>query len=89
MTEAEYLRATFHPDCDFVEGRIEERNVDELEHGWVQKSLMRIFLAHEAGWGVEMVQECRLQVAERRFRVPDSLVCAQTTRRAGSSMKRR
>ncbi len=74
MTEEEYLRTVFRPDCDFVDGRIEERNVGELEHSWVQKALMRIFLANEAEWGVELVQECRLQVAEQRFRVPDSMV---------------
>jgi Uma2 family endonuclease len=74
MSEAEYLRTTFRPDCDFVDGRIEERNVGEWEHAWVQKALMRIFLANEAGWGVNLIQECRLQVAGHRFRVPDSMV---------------
>jgi Uma2 family endonuclease len=74
MSIDQYLSTMFHPDCDFVDGRIEERNVGEVEHSWVQKSLMRIFLAHEAGWGVELMQECRLQVANERFRVPDSMV---------------
>jgi len=74
MTVDQYLSTIFHPDCDFVDGRIEERNVGEPEHGWVQKSLMRIFLAHEAAWGVEMIQECRMQVAKTRFRIPDSMV---------------
>ena len=69
-----YLRSIFHPDCDFVDGRIEERNVGEYEHAWLQKSLMRIFLASESKWGVNLIQECRLQVAQNRFRVPDSMV---------------
>jgi Uma2 family endonuclease len=83
MSIDQYLSSMFHPYCDFVDGRIEERNVGELEHSWVQKALMRIFLAHEAAWGVELVQECRLQVAEQRFRVPDSMVL-----RAGSQAHR-
>jgi hypothetical protein len=74
MSEAEYLRTVFHPDCDFVDGRIEERNVGEFEHASLQKALMRVFLANEGAWGVEFVQECRLQVAARRFRIPDSMV---------------
>jgi Uma2 family endonuclease len=74
MSQEQYLRTIFHPDCDFVDGRIEERNVGEYEHAWLQKSLMRIFLASEGGWGVNLIQECRLQVAPHRFRVPDSMV---------------
>src|ERR1035438_6172547 len=74
MSQEQYQRSIFHPDCDFVDGRIEERNVGEFEHAWLQKSLMRIFLASEGNWGVNPIQECRLQVAEHRFRVPDSMV---------------
>jgi Uma2 family endonuclease len=83
MSIDQYLSTMFHPDCDYVDGRIEERNVGEVEHSWVQKSLMSIFLAQEAGWGVELVQECRLQVAEERFRIPDSMVL-----RAGQKVHR-
>ena len=74
MSQDLYLRTIFHPDCDFVDGRIEERTVGEYEHAWLQKSLMRIFLASEGKWGVNLIQECRLQVAPHRFRVPDSMV---------------
>jgi Uma2 family endonuclease len=74
MTRELYLRTIFHPDCDFVDGRIEERNVGEKEHSKVQKMLLRLFMDHEAEWGVEVLPECRTQVAENRFRVPDVLV---------------
>ena len=43
MSQDLYLRTIFHPDCDFVDGRIEERNVGEYEHSMVQKMLMRLF----------------------------------------------
>src|ERR1035441_2139243 len=74
MSQEQYLRTIFHPDCDFVDGRIEERNVGELEHSRVQKMLLRIFLNHEAQWRVEVLPECRMQVAPSRFRVPDVMV---------------
>jgi Uma2 family endonuclease len=83
MTEQEYLRTVFHPDCEFVEGRIEVRNVGEYEHSRVQKALLRIFLANEKTWGVECVQECRLQVAPSHFRIPDSAVLRRGPKYSG------
>jgi len=83
MTVDQYLSTMFHPDCDYVDGRIEERNVGEYSHSLVQKMLLRIFMRHEAEWGVEVLPECRTQVAETRFRVPDVLVL-----RANHSVRR-
>ena len=82
-TVEEYLATSFHPDCDYVDGHVEERNVGEWEHATVQKMLMRIFLAKEEEWDVSIIQECRLQVAATRFRVPDTMVlrASQTVRR--------
>jgi Uma2 family endonuclease len=77
MTVDQYLSTMFHPDCDFVDGRIDERNVGEYDHSNVQKMLLRIFMNHEAEWGVEVLPECRMQVTETRFRVPDVMVLRQ------------
>jgi Uma2 family endonuclease len=74
MSQDLYLRTIFHPDCDFVDGRIEERNVGEYEHSMVQKMLMRLLGDREREWGVLCVPECRLQVAATRCRVPDVMV---------------
>jgi Uma2 family endonuclease len=70
----EYLRTSYRPDCDYVEGRVEGRNVGEYEHATVQKMLLRIIGNHEAEWGVNVIPECRLQVSAERFRVPDVMV---------------
>ena len=32
----EYLRTSYRPDCDYVDGRVEERNWGEFEHGRIQ-----------------------------------------------------
>lgn len=74
VSEEEYLRTSYRPDCDFVEGRVEERNVGEFEHSRVQFVLIRIFGINEREWGVVTAPECRLQVAPQRYRVPDVMV---------------
>ena len=32
LTLEEYLRTSYRPDCEFVDGVLEERNVGEYEH---------------------------------------------------------
>jgi hypothetical protein len=32
----EYLRTSFHPDCDFIEGEVLERNVGKRGNGYAQ-----------------------------------------------------
>jgi Uma2 family endonuclease len=83
MTVEQYLSRMFHPDCDFVDGRIEERNVGEFEHSMVQKMLMRLFGDKEREWGVVCAPECRLQVAASRFRVPDVMVLRRGKKYSG------
>jgi Uma2 family endonuclease len=80
MTVDQYLSGMFHPDCDFVDGRIEERNVGEYEHSRVQGMLIRIFGNHEREWRVVTAPECRLQVAAERFRIPDVMVLRRGTK---------
>lgn len=70
----EYLRTMYHPDCDYVDGRVEERNVGEFEHAGVQKVILRLLWAKEEEWRINAIQECRLQVSPARFRVPDGMV---------------
>jgi len=74
MTEEQYLRTVFRPDCDFLDGRTEERNVGDFEHSRVQHMLDRIFGIHEREWRVFTTPECRLEVAPRKYRIPDVMV---------------
>lgn len=74
LSVEEYLQTSYRPDCDLVDGAVEERNVGEYEHGRVQLRLGSLFMAQEAVWGCAAVTECRLQVAPDRFRVPDVMV---------------
>lgn len=74
IAEEEYLRTSYRPDCDYLEGRVEARNGFEFQHSPVQCMLSRIFGNREREWGVITTPECRLQVSRRRYRVPDVMV---------------
>ena len=36
----EYLRSSYHPDCDYVDGEVQERNWGEFDHAAVQMFLV-------------------------------------------------
>jgi Uma2 family endonuclease len=67
----QYLHSSYDPDCDYVDGRIEERNLGEVDHSWLQKELILFFAQNRKRWGIEVIPEVRVQVGETRFRVPD------------------
>ncbi len=69
-----YLNTMYHPDCDYIDGHLEERNVGEIEHNRIQKRLLSLFIQHEAEWQVEVLQEQRMQVSPTNFRIPDVMV---------------
>lgn len=70
----EYLRTSWSPDREYVDGQIEERNSGEKEHSLIQRYLTFLFMLKRAEWGVEVFPELRTQTQPRRFRVPDVLV---------------
>ena len=53
---------------------IVERNVGEFEHSFLQTMLAAIFTNNIDGWGVFGLTEQRVQVAARKFLVPDVCV---------------
>jgi Uma2 family endonuclease len=71
ITVEEYLKTSYRPDCDFVDGRVEERNLGEFDHGLLQLSLGVLFTNNRDAWGVRAVTEVRTQVSRSRFRIPD------------------
>lgn len=74
VSVSEYLRTVYWPDCDYVDGEVLERNAGEKPHSRLQKFLIILFSKNEQEWGVEALQEQRVQVAPTRFRVPDVTV---------------
>jgi Uma2 family endonuclease len=72
----EYLASSYRPDCDYVDGRLVERNVGERDHSKVQRELIHYLRARRRQLGVHVFPEQRVQVSATRFRVPDVCVVA-------------
>ena len=70
----EYLTTSYRPDCDYVDGQVEERNLGELDHSWLQAVLIAYFFARRKQWGISVLPEQRVQVKPARFRIPDVCV---------------
>ncbi|MBM3785186.1 MAG: Uma2 family endonuclease [Acidobacteria bacterium] len=73
---AEYLGQVFHPDREFLEGVLVERNTGEVDHSDVQTALAALLRAEKRSFwaGVEV----RVQVKAERFRIPDVTIVRGT-----------
>ena len=70
----EYLRTSYRPDCDYVDGEVLERNVGETDHSWLQTMLSAYLVNRRSQWGITVLVEQRVQVKATRFRIPDICV---------------
>ena len=70
----EYLRTTYHPDCDYVDGVIEERNVGEGPHSLLQGELLRYVGNLAKQLNIRVWPEQRVRVSPTRYRIPDVCV---------------
>jgi len=68
---AEYLSTTYHPDRDYVDGELQERNVGEFEHAAIQSFLTSRFYQHRQDWQLHVLPEMRVKISSERVRVPD------------------
>jgi len=70
----EYLKTTYRPDCDYVDGEVRERNLGEYDHSRPQGLICAFFFNREKQWRIRVVPEQRVQVKSNRFRIPDVCV---------------
>jgi Uma2 family endonuclease len=70
----EYLHTAYEPDCDYVDGHVEERHVGERDHSRLQGLLFAFLLGLEEAHGFLVYPEQRIQVGARRYRIPDICV---------------
>lgn len=66
---SEYLEQTYDPDCEYIEGILQERNVGEIGHSDAQSAVNAYIRYQVKGFwsGVEV----RVQIKADRFRIPD------------------
>jgi Uma2 family endonuclease len=70
----EYLQSDHHPDCDYVDGVLEERNLGEYSHGRLQGLIFAYLLRQQQQSGTRVVVEQRLRIGPTKFRIPDVVV---------------
>ena len=76
----EYLSTSYRPDCDYVDGHIEERNLGEFDHSSLQTAIAVYFGSRQKELGITVVVEQRVQVTPTRFRIPDVCIVLGKTR---------
>lgn len=70
----EYLATMYHPDCDYVDGVLIERNVGQKDHSSIQSAMVIWFWTRRRSLRLKAFTEQRIRVNSRRFRVPDVCV---------------
>lgn len=70
----EYLRTSYKPDVDFVDGEREERNLGKYEHAKIQGLIATLFNTNEDAWEADAVVEQRIRVSAKRVRICDVAV---------------
>jgi Uma2 family endonuclease len=68
---SEYLQTTYHPDREYVDGELQERNVGKTDHARVQALLAAWFGSHEPEWQIAVTTGQRVRIAAGRVRIPD------------------
>jgi Uma2 family endonuclease len=73
----EYLRTSYEPDMEYVDGQLVERSVGERRHSRIQTLLAIELGSREHERGFEVFTEQRIVIQpRRRYRVPDICVKA-------------
>jgi Uma2 family endonuclease len=70
----EYLSTVYEPEREYVEGELIERNDGDFEHSALLGILIGMLLCQRRAAGIHIFPTLRVQVAARRFRVPDITV---------------
>ncbi len=81
ISVSEYLHTSYRPDCDFIDGVVEERNLGEFDHAALQEALLSWFRDHRDALGLRAFPELRVQVSPTRFRVADICVLSASAPR--------
>jgi Uma2 family endonuclease len=73
----EYLSSTYHPDREYIEGELLDRNMGEFDHSGLQALITHSLMGRRKELGIHVYTELRVQVSSRRFRIPDISVTTQ------------
>lgn len=74
VSEEEYLRTSYEPDCEYEDGALIERNVGEQDHSWLQAALGAYFFNRRKLWGIEVYSAQTIRIRKGKYMVPDICV---------------
>ena len=74
VPEEEYLRSTYEPECEYVDGLLLPKPMPTLMHSRLQAFLVALLVREEEEFGIRVYVELRMKVADGRFRLPDVAV---------------
>ena len=73
----EYLASSYEPDLEYVDGVLEEKNMGEWDHSFLQAMITGWFVNHRAEWKIDVLTEYRTRTSKTRVRLPDICVVWQ------------
>ncbi len=68
---SEYLSTSYEPDCEYIDGVLEGRNVGKRKHSRLQGHLTAWLLSESKTHGHDVLVEQRVQISPSRVRIPD------------------
>ena len=74
ISEEEYLRTSYEPDCEFEDGVLIERNVGTEKHSWLQAALTAYLFNRRKAWSIHVYTEQRNRVRAGKYEIPDICV---------------
>jgi Uma2 family endonuclease len=74
ISEEQYLRSTFEPDAEYVDGEIRTRPIGTYSHADWQMAIATWFLQHAKEWSIRSIPVQCTRVRAGRYRVPDVAV---------------
>jgi Uma2 family endonuclease len=74
ISEEQYLRSSFDPDAEYVDGEVRTRSMPTYSHADWQMAIATWFLQHAKGWNLRSIPDLRMRIKPRRYRVPDVAV---------------
>jgi Uma2 family endonuclease len=67
----DYLKTSYRPDREYIDGELLERHVDKWDHARIQALLCIWFGSREHNWNVVVATGLRVMVSSSRVRIPD------------------
>jgi hypothetical protein len=71
---SQYIDTSYHPDREYIDGELRERNVGIWPHSRIQAVLAGWLGKHELQWNVLGFIALRVSVTPTRIRVPDLVI---------------